>query len=124
MSQYAHVALIAYHLVADSSMTPRDAWDAAVAEVTESESSRKKICPRTTFLALADSGYLKNVKPLHGEKKGGKLYQRAIEVANLILDLPGISKAELVDKTGYKDRQGSYDLILALYHHEQLQRPE
>ncbi len=30
MSQYAHVALIAYHLVADSSMTPRDAWDPAV----------------------------------------------------------------------------------------------
>ncbi|MGK3570665.1 DUF6979 family protein, partial [Escherichia coli] len=45
---------------------------------TERESSRKKICPRATFLALADSGYLKNVKPLHGEKKGGKLYQRAI----------------------------------------------
>ncbi|VCW99480.1 hypothetical protein BANRA_00031 [Escherichia coli] len=80
--------------------------------------------PKGNISRPADSGYLKNVKPLHGEKKGGKLYQRAIEVANLILDLPGISKAELVDKTGYKDRQGSYDLILALYHHEQLQRSE
>ena len=124
MSQYARAALIAYHLVADSSMPPRDAWDAAVAEVTESESSRKKICPRATFLALADSGYLKNVKPLHGEKKGGKLYQRAIEVANLILDLPGISKAELVDKTCYKDRQGSYDIVLILAQYGFLQRPQ
>ncbi|MGK3444392.1 DUF6979 family protein, partial [Escherichia coli] len=28
---------------------------------------------------MADSGYLKNVKQHHGEKKIGKLYQRAIE---------------------------------------------
>lgn len=37
MSQYARAALIAYYLVADNSISPRDAWDAAVAEVTESE---------------------------------------------------------------------------------------
>ncbi|EPM2222449.1 DUF6979 family protein, partial [Escherichia albertii] len=50
MSQYARAALIAYNLVADKSMSPREAWDAAVAKVTKSESSRKKGCPRATFL--------------------------------------------------------------------------
>ncbi len=124
MSQYAQAALNAYQLVAYKSMSPHEAWDAAVTKVTESESSRKKICPRVTFLALADSGYLKNVKPQYEEKKGGKLYQRAIEVANLILYLPGISKAELIDKTCYKDRQGSYDIVLALAKHGFLQRPQ
>lgn len=124
MSQYAHAALNAYQLVADKSMSPREAWDSAVAKVTVSESSRKKGCPRATFLALADSGYLKNVNPQHGERKVGKLYQRAIEVANLILDLPGISKAELVDKTCYKDRQGSYDIVLTLAQYGFLQRPQ
>ncbi len=124
MSQYARAALIAYYLVADNSLSPRDAWEAAVAEVTESESARKKGCPRATFLALTDSGYLKNVKPQHWERKVGKLYQRAIEVANLILDLPGISKAELVDKTCYQDRQGSYDIVLTLAQYGFLQRPQ
>ncbi|EEW0763831.1 hypothetical protein OM318_02560 [Escherichia albertii] len=124
MSQYARAALIAYNLVADKSMSPREAWDAAVAKVTKSESSRKKGCPRATFLALADCGYLKNVEPQYGEKKGGKLYQRAVEVANLILDLPGISKAELVDKTCYKDRQGSYDIVLTLAQCGFLQCPQ
>ena len=42
MSQYAQAALNAYQLVAHNSMSPRDAWEAAVAEVTESESARKK----------------------------------------------------------------------------------
>ncbi|WP_375803666.1 DUF6979 family protein [Escherichia marmotae] len=52
MSQYARAALIAYHLVADSSQCLLvHAWDTAVAEVTESESSRKKICPRATHFS-------------------------------------------------------------------------
>lgn len=52
------------------------------------------------------------------------MYQRAIQVANLILDLPTISKAELVDKTCYKDRQGSYDIVIALAQGRLLQHPE
>ncbi|ELO2075660.1 hypothetical protein R0M20_000399 [Salmonella enterica] len=125
MNKYAIAALKAHHyLVVSKSMSPREAWATAVAEVTESESSRKKGCPRATFLTLADCGYLQGIEARHEEKKGGKLYQRAIQVANLILDLPTISKAELVDKTCYKDRQGSYDIVIALAQGRLLQHPE
>ncbi|EBP4001683.1 hypothetical protein S301_24240, partial [Salmonella enterica subsp. enterica] len=86
--------------------------------------SRKKGCPRATFLTLADCGYLQGIEARHEEKKGGKLYQRAIQVANLILDFPAISKSELADKTCYKDSQGSYDIVLALAQKGLLKHPE
>ncbi|EAA5227707.1 hypothetical protein MA689_003835 [Salmonella enterica] len=125
MNKYAIAALKAHHyLVVSKSMSPREAWATAVAEVTESESSRKKGCPRATFLTLADCGYLQGIEARHEEKKGGKLYQRAIQVANLILDFPAISKSELADKTCYKDSQGSYDIVLALAQKGLLKHPE
>ncbi|MGN9700998.1 DUF6979 family protein, partial [Salmonella enterica] len=125
MSQYSSAALKAHHyLVANKSMSPLEAWATAVAEVTESESARKKGCPKITFLTLADCGYLKDIEARHEEKKGGKLHQRAIQVANLILDFPAISKAELADKTCYKDSQGSYDIVIALAQKGLLQHPK
>ncbi|EAA9290935.1 hypothetical protein EE393_18495 [Salmonella enterica] len=125
MNKYASAALKAHHyLVVSKSMPPREAWATAVAEVTESESARKKGCPKITFLTLADCGYLKNIEARHEEKRRGKLHQRAILVANLILDFPAISKAELADKTCYRDRQGSYDIVIALAQKGLLQHPK
>ncbi|EHA6880690.1 hypothetical protein JMC21_004630 [Salmonella enterica] len=125
MNNYAIAALKAHHyLVVSKSMSPREAWATAVAEVTESESARKKGCPKITFLTLADCGYLKNIEVRHEEKRRGKLHQRAIQVANLILDFPAISKSELADKTCYKDSQGSYDIVLALAQKGLLKHPK
>ncbi|EJO9861688.1 TPA: hypothetical protein N2G32_000850 [Salmonella enterica] len=125
MNKYASAALKAHHyLVVNKSMSPSEAWDKAVADVKESESARKKGCPRKTFLTLADCGYLKDIEARHEEKRRGKLHQRAIQVANLILDFPAISKSELADKTCYKDSQGSYDIVIELAQKGLLKHPK
>lgn len=63
MGKYGKAAVIASQiLVKPKTMTPRDAWDTAVAQVfPDSESSQTKGCPRDTFLSLCEMGLLENV---------------------------------------------------------------
>jgi hypothetical protein len=52
MGQYGRAALTAAHdLAKNQNKSPRDAWQRAIELETHSHESRKKGCPRDTFLA-------------------------------------------------------------------------
>jgi len=124
MRIYANAALKAYCFIVQEGIKPLEAWSKAVATLTNSKSSREKGCPKTTFLTLATTGYLKDVRALISPQKGGGvLWDRAIDAANIVLSRPGIQKKELADELGYSDRQGAYDIVLTLAEHGLLCRP-
>ncbi len=124
MSIYAAAALKARCFIVQDRITPSEAWSKAVATVTISKSSREKGCPKTTFLALANAGYLKDVRALlSSQKRGHVLRERAIAAANIVLSRPEIEKKDLADELGYSDRQGAYDIVLALAKQGVLCRP-
>ncbi|MEI9881434.1 DUF6979 family protein [Atlantibacter hermannii] len=122
MGNYAKAALKAYGLIINDSRTPLDAWNEAISSVTTSTTSRKKGCPRTTFLALAENGYLKGVCTHTSVQRKGVLYERAIAAANLILSYPLATPHYLSENLGYIDKQGSFDIVIALAKNGLLQR--
>lgn len=125
MGIYSKAAVQAHGLITDGTgIEPLDAWNDAISTQMLKESSRKKGCPRVTFLTLAYGGYLKDV-PADGSKiQKGKLSERAIAAASLVLNDSDISKKELSEHLDYDDRQGSYDIVLTLSSHGLLQQPK
>jgi hypothetical protein len=65
MGKFGQAAATAAKLASQSnSNSPRMTWETAALEVfPDSESSRKKGCPKDTFLALCGLGVVQNVKP-------------------------------------------------------------
>jgi len=65
MGKYGEAAEFAAQLLAkQSTMLPTTAWELAVTRVfPKSKSSRAKGCPRDSFLALCQTGVVKNVAP-------------------------------------------------------------
>ena len=62
MGLYGRAACMAADLVAaGESPEPRGAWHIAICRVTRSATSRNKSCPRSTFLALCETGAVKGV---------------------------------------------------------------
>ncbi|MCG8618297.1 MAG: hypothetical protein MI802_18940 [Desulfobacterales bacterium] len=62
MGQYGDAAVKAVCLLEkDSKLNPEGAWKNAMKEVSDSESSINKGCPKTTFLSLCQEGFIKNV---------------------------------------------------------------
>ncbi len=63
MRKYGRTSLIAVKLLKNRKESdPRNAWERAALEVfPDSESSRKKGCPRDTFLGLCEEGLIRNV---------------------------------------------------------------
>lgn len=122
MGQYAEAAVIAYGIIRKNVLLPEDAWNEAIASKTPSPSSRKKTCPRLTFLALAESGYLKGVNAKQSVNNDEILRARAIEGADFILSHPFATHRHLSDHLGYADKQGSYDILIELSKRGILQR--
>lgn len=115
MGIYSKAAIAAYTMIVEKSLTPRDAWNAAIASITTSPSAKRKVCPRATFLALADNGYLKGVDSSSSVERGGILSERAIAAADLVLSHPAATPRYLADNLdGYVDKQGSYDIVIEL----------
>lgn len=112
MGNYAKAAVAAHGLIIKDSLTPTDAWDAAISLITSSPTARKKVCPRTTFLALAENGFLKGVEAVPSLKRKGILYERAIAAAKLVLSHSAATHRYLSDNLNYVDKQGSYDIVL------------
>lgn len=62
--KYGQVALIASSNLKDNS--PKKAWELATLKIfPNSQSSRKKNCPRSTFLGLCEEGLIQDSKPGH-----------------------------------------------------------
>ena len=63
MGKYGDVSLRTVGLIhQQSNLTPIEAWEQAVSEIfPQSESSRKKGCPKDAFLGLCQEGKVKNI---------------------------------------------------------------
>ncbi|HAU8267630.1 TPA: hypothetical protein I8287_005380 [Kluyvera intermedia] len=114
MRNYSKAAIAAYIMIIERALTPLDAWNEAIASVTENQSARKKGCPRATFLALASSGYLKNVICNQTLERHGALASRAIAAADLVISHPAATHRYLSETLGYVDKQGAYDIVIEL----------
>ncbi|AYN29886.1 hypothetical protein D8682_24665 [Buttiauxella sp. 3AFRM03] len=123
MRTYTKAAVEAHGLITSKGIDPVIAWETAIASAIESVSSRKKGCPKVTFLGLAYAGYLKDIDADASAKLNGILRERAISAANALLAQPGMSKKDLTVMLGYAYKQGSYDIVIHLAGMGILQRP-
>ncbi|WP_420255303.1 DUF6979 family protein [Leclercia adecarboxylata] len=124
MGNYAKAALTAYELIIKYSLTPLDAWNEAISSITASQTSRKKGCPRTTFVVLAENGYLKGINAHSSAKREGILHERAIAAADLVLSYPIATPRYLSEHLGYVDKQGSFDVVIGVARNGLLQHPK
>ena len=60
-SGYARAAVSAVNRIRNAGMTPEDAWFESVKEEYSTDSSRKKPCPKSTFLGLCQEGLVVGV---------------------------------------------------------------
>ena len=67
-NQYSLVAREAYLNIVHKRIPFEKAWKEAAENIIASDSSRKKVCPKATFIGLCESGLLKNISALSHER--------------------------------------------------------
>ncbi len=75
-NQYFRVAKAAYENIVNGKMDAAEAWHAAAEKNIDSPESRKKPCPRNTFIGLCESGDLKDVKATKQSESINYLYAK------------------------------------------------
>lgn len=107
MNKYAQIALQAVKIVKSKNVGPKDAWDEAARQIfPESESSRKKGCPKNAFLGLCEKGLIIGIKQGNYTKSvDNKRY--AIEAVNVLRrqgDMPEKQLWESIKKNDQNKR--------------------
>lgn len=126
MGKYGKVAKTAVSLLrAEKAKGPIDAWEIAVHAIfPDSKSSRKKSCPRSTFLSLCESGYIAGAK--EGKyTKSVKNKNYAIEALKLLAtnqDLLHDSKClwERVLDGEKKQQNSQMDVVISLWQNDMI----
>ncbi|MEO8673052.1 MAG: hypothetical protein ABI411_17175 [Tahibacter sp.] len=118
MSKYAEIAVRAAKR-AQGGQRPRDAWASAALEVFPTQQpSRDKSCPRSSFLALADAGFLTNVQS-SGEARKSTNGTYAIEAVKALCSNPQLaaSPSGLWARTSGapKCHNSQMDVVVALW---------
>ena len=96
MGKYGQTAKIATELLINNQTNnPAKAWDIATIQVfPNSISSRKKGCPKNSFLGLCEDGYIVNImEGNYTRSKKNKDY--AIKAISLLSDNPMLTEKEL-----------------------------
>ena len=128
MGKYGNVAKTAVSLPrTEKAKDPIDAWEIAVHDIfPNSESSRKKGCPRSTFLGLCESGYIAGArKGKYTKSVKNKNY--AIEALKLLITNQNLlhdSKClwELVLDGEKKQQNSQMDVVISLWQNDMIQR--
>ncbi|EHQ92317.1 DUF6979 family protein [Desulfosporosinus youngiae] len=121
MNKYGQAAIKAVDLIESKhANTPEAAWEMATIEIFgEGTSGQSKGCPRSTFLALCETGKVKGIKSgVYISAKENKEY--AVKALKLLVDNPSLSndKKTLWNETkgGIKKSHNSQmDVVLALW---------
>ncbi len=62
MGQYGKAAVLATAFCTQrKGLCPDDAWDLAIAKISDSDESRKKICPKHAYLGLCEAGLVTGI---------------------------------------------------------------
>jgi len=99
---------------------PGNAWDEAASFVFPTQlSSRKKGCPRSTFLGLCEEGKIKGIKPgNYTRSKANKSY--AIDAVDLLQSSPMLTAKELwtnlIANKEPKVHNSQMNVVIALFH--------
>ena len=119
--KYGLVALNAVNKLNDlQEIEPGNAWDeAAVVVFPTQRSSRKKGCPRSTFLGLWEEGKVKGVKSgNYTSSKANKSY--ANDAADLLQNSSKLTTKELwgkvVSNAEPKAHNSQMNVVIALFH--------
>jgi hypothetical protein len=120
MGIYGKAAVRAAHAACGSALSPQEAWMQAIAKLTKSISSRKKNCPRSTFLGLCDEGYVVGIpKGKSTRSEANKRY--AIEAVKRLKSKPALATEKkaasvLWEAVGEgRTRESQMDVVLSLW---------
>lgn len=122
-NQYGNVAVLA----AQKQGNPIDAWEKAAQQEIESESSRKKGCPRSAFLGLCEEGLVNNFQKGKYMQKDSLNKKYAIHAIKLLQQKPELANEnnastklwELLNLCD-KSHNGQMDVVLALWKEHQI----
>ncbi|MBA6365772.1 hypothetical protein H4J56_08745 [Colwellia sp. BRX8-4] len=124
MSNYGKYGLVALNAVnklnSMKEIAPSNAWDEAAAFVFPTQlSSRKKGCPRSSFLGLCEEGKVKGVKSgNYTSSKANKAY--ANDAAELLKNSPKLTTKELwgkvISNAEPKAHNSQMNVVAALFH--------
>ncbi len=121
MRKYGDVAIMAARLLQQQNgMHPEKAWSQAALEVfPDSESSRKKGCPRNAFLGLCEEGVVKNIQS-GNYTQSAKNKKYALAALSLLKNDPALAnnKAALwykVQNGSKKQHNAQMDVVVSLW---------
>lgn len=120
MNKYGQAALKAVELMESKrTNTPQTAWELATTEIFGDGTSQRKVCPKSTFLALCETGKVKGIgSGVYTPAKQNKEY--AIKALELLVDNPSLSSDPKIlwdeIQGGIKKSHNSQmDVVLALW---------
>jgi len=127
MGNYGRIAVLAARMGRAGALHPSDAWKQAAEKVIpESPSGREKGCPRESFLALCEQGWVQGLPVgAYTESVENKRYViQAVETLRKTPFLASVSASELwrVVQGGDKHHNGQMDVVLALWNEGLLRR--
>lgn len=126
MGKYGKAAVIATDLLSKHKVdAPVKAWELAVDQVfPDSESSRRKGCPKSTFLGLCEDGYISGVE--RGEyTRSEKNKYYAIKAISLLNSNPMLSEKELwelVIDESEKKHNAQMDVVKTLWDNKLIEK--
>jgi hypothetical protein len=118
---YGRAAVLAAEIVASRGFSPRDAWDFAIAKLTDSPSSQNEGCPRSAYLGLREAGLVVGIGPGEYASRQNSVNARYARDAHQLLRSDpalGLDKKKLwnlvpAPKAG--SDQGEMDVVIALW---------
>lgn len=121
MGIYGDSAILATKLFSDkNSADPCEAWIKATNLVITHQSTRDKGCPKSTFLALCEKGWVRGI-PKGSYTKSTKNKEYAIAAVKLLQNNPSIYNCADLWKQivkGTKVHNGQMDVVLTLWKNE------
>jgi hypothetical protein len=100
----------------------RESWFLAAEVLFDSESSKNKGCPRSTFLGLCEAGFVNGISKGEYESNSTKNKTHAIEAVTYLKEnkVASISSKELWGKlkVGNKSHNSQMDVVLALWYND------
>ncbi|MDP3358320.1 MAG: hypothetical protein Q8S41_03125 [Lutibacter sp.] len=126
MNKYGQAAIKATEL-SKLGNSPIESWEKATIEIFGDSTSQKKVCPKSTFLALAEKGLVKNILPgSYAKAKENKEYAiKAIEILKQNKMQPStFSTKELWNKVQNIDKKhnSQMDVVLALWNNNLIKK--
>lgn len=124
MGVFGKTAVRAVEMIQSGSVQdPKEAWEKGAMEVSRSESTRNKGCPRDSFLGLCEEGMVKEVPPgTYTRSKKNKQY--AVSAVHLLAKPESLpTKSDLWAKISDTAHQGQLDVVYELWQQDLIVDP-